>query len=240
MANQGILNRQFGQQVAQQGITYGVTYAISKIIDLVADRAAKPKVPSRVEQLNRRIAQLEQIERMTAPSSSLSDTSNVAAVGAGGPFEEDFSVGCLPCARAHFATVAGTLKEALRFAREGGIADPEVQSRLEAAEEDITVIERHDWTPEKILRSPREQQEVMRQMLPELRQLRQEVIGISSVEDLERAAAKAGELSTRLRLDVLRLAGVDTDRVVELAKKVANGDMTMEEAKTELGGEAGA
>jgi len=155
---------------------------------------------------------------------------------------EEVAVGCLPCARAHLATIAGTLKEALRFARgdERGILHPEVQTRLQAAEEEITAIERHDWTPEKILASPPEQQQVIRQLLPELRELRQDIIEIQSVEDLEKAAARAAELSVRLRMEVLRLKGLDTSKIVELAQRVASGEMTVEEAKAELRGSSAA
>lgn len=157
------------------------------------------------------------------------------------PSRQEISVGCLPCARAHLATIAGTLKEALRFAREDerGILHPEVQTRLQAAEEEITAVERHDWTPERILASPPEQQEVIRQMLPVLRELRQDIIEIQSVEDLERAAARAAELSVRLRMEVLRLKGIDTRKVMELAQRVVSGEMTAEQAKAELHGGGG-
>ena len=150
---------------------------------------------------------------------------------------EQLAVGCLPCARAHLATIAGTLKEALRFAREDerGVLHPEVVSRLETAEEDITVIERHDWTPEKILNSPEREQRTIREFLPKLRELRQDIIDIDSVEDLEAAAAKAGELSVELRLAVLRLKSPElADRVVNLSQQVQDGKMTVEEARAKL------
>lgn len=147
---------------------------------------------------------------------------------------DSLAVGCLPCARAHLATIAGTLKEAIRFARSEGLNHPEVQSRLEAAEEDVTIVERHDWTPEKILRSPEHEQKLIRAMLPKLRELRQEIIDIDSVEDLEEVAAKAATLSVELRLAVLSLKGIDTEKIKEIAQKVQTNELTLDDGKKQV------
>jgi hypothetical protein len=209
-----------------------VAFGLGKLIDIGANRLAKPKnrLPSRKEQIEKRLARLDEIMQKTSSYTGPSlDSSYTGPVEAS--VETDVSTGCLPCARAHLSTIAGTLKEALRFAREGGITHPEVQSRLQTAEEDVTIIERHDWTPEKILRSPKEEQELMRGFIQRLRELRQQIITIDSVEDLEETAARAGELATDLRLAVLRLKGIDTGRIIDLAQKVQAGEITMEEAK---------
>jgi hypothetical protein len=132
---------------------------------------------------------------------------------------EAVSVGCIACARAHFATIAGTLKEAIRFAREDGLTHPEVQSRLEAAEEEVTNVERHDWTPEKTLNSLPREKHVIEQFFPDLRRLRQRIMTISSVDDLEHAAADAALLSTDFRLAVLELRGVGTGGAMGAASK---------------------
>lgn len=205
---------------------------LAKAIDLgVAHMTKKKKQVDRLQELDRRIARLDEIMKR------LDDGANNRRTPDFNP--QEVSTGCIPCARAHLATVAGTLKEALRFAREEGIGHPEVQSRLQTAEEDITNIERHDWTPEKILKSPSGEREVILRFIPRLRKLRQEIMQIASVEDLERAAAHAGELSKDFRLEVLKLRGVDTSKVVELARKVENGEMSLEEAKEQLKGEVG-
>jgi len=120
--------------------------------------------------------------------------------------EMEVSVGCLACARAHLAAVSGDLKEALRFAREDGVLHPEVQVRLTTAEEEIVSLERHDWTPEKIIASPPEHQELIRKYLPQIRQLRQDIMNhVHSPEDLERVAAVAGEINTKFRMDFLQM-----------------------------------
>jgi len=218
-----------------------VAFGLGKLIDIGANHLAKPKnkLPSRKEQIEKRLARLDEIMRdssYTGPTetSSYAGPAETSAIEASA--DGDISTGCLPCARAHLSTIAGTLKEALRFAREGGIMHPEVQSRLQTAEEDVTIIERHDWTPEKILRSPKEEQELMRGFIQQLRELRQQIITIDSVEDLEETAARAGELATDLRLAVLRLKGIDTGRIIDLAQKVQAGEMTMEEAKRAISG----
>ena len=213
--------------VIANAIAKGAALIINSVLANSGSNSSEELIQSRISAIDTKLKELESIAGNTAARGH-------SRVSSG---RESVAVGCLPCARAHFATVAGTIKEALRFARsEEGIAHPEVQSRLQTAEEDITNIERHDWTPEKILQSPREEQEIMRRMLPKLRELRQDIMEIDSVEDLERAAAKAGELSTELRLEVLRTRGVDAGRIVELAKKVERGEMSIEEAKLELNG----
>jgi hypothetical protein len=140
------------------------------------------------------------------------------------------SVGCVACARAHFATIAGTLKEAIRFAREGGLTHPEVQTRLEAAEEEVTNVERHDWTPEKTLHSPIGEKHVIEQFFPDLRRLRQRIMTINSVDDLEHTAADAALLSTDFRLAVLELRGADTGGVPDAASKPVAGGAAAREA----------
>lgn len=107
---------------------------------------------------------------------------------------------CLPCTRAHLITVAGTLKEALRFARDEGLNHPEVLDRLDAAAEEIAVMERFDLAPERIANAPPEEKEVIRKVLPQIRNLRQKLINeIDSVEDLEETAATAAEIYKQAR-----------------------------------------
>lgn len=185
-----------------------------------------------------------------------------------GKTREEIGEGCLPCAQAHFATISGTLGEALRFARDPngeGIMHPEVQSRLTTAEEDVTIIERHDWTPSKIINSPQPEQEAIRELLPKLRELRQDIFQIKTVNDLEAVSAKAQSLNHELRQKVYSLGEVESSeavtaveeteekeaeeetcttcstdfetqakRIVELLMKVKKGDITREEALTQL------
>ena len=199
---------------------------IGRVIDFGVDYLARPrfKMPNRKEQIEKRLKQLQSLGDKFRSAVPEPEESSVVS-------QDDVSTGCIPCARAHLATVAGTLKEALRFARAEGMEHPEVQSRLQAAEEDVTAIERHDWTPEKIAKSPSGERQLILETIPKLRTLRQQIIQIVTLEDLEKAAAAAAELSTEFRLGVLRLRGVNVDKLVSLAKKVEAGEMTIEEAK---------
>ena len=215
----------------------GISAIISKII--APANPAKDPYDLHMESIDRRLALIE--EREQDASGKVKKTVTVEEyMQESKPFEasrEEIGVGCLPCARAHFAVVAGTLKEAIRFAREDenvGILHPEVQSRLQTAEEDITVVERHDWTPEKILNSPPDEQAVIRSMLQKLRELRQDVVQIDSIDDLELSAAKAANLSTELRIEVLKTRGITAEKIVNLARKVENGEITLDQAKEEM------
>lgn len=105
------------------------------------------------------------------------------------------STACLPCTRAHLAMVAGSLEEALRFAREDGVSHPEVVKRLGACGKDLVVLERYDLAPEKISALLPEEKAVVQEILPRIRKLRQQVLNqIDDVESLERVAAEAEQL----------------------------------------------
>ena len=143
-------------------------------------------------------------------------------------------VACVGCSRAHLATISGTLSEALRFAREGGIGHPEVQRRILAAEEEISVMERFDLAPDAIAASPQVDQVIVHRYLPDIRSLRQAIGDIKSVEDLEVTAAQAQNLGQAFRMAALKGKGVDIDKIAALARKVQAGEMDMDEAKAKV------
>ena len=121
---------------------------------------------------------------------------------------------CLPCTRAHLITVRGTLKEALRFAlgEEEGVNHPEVTERLDAAAEELTVMERFDLSPEKIANTTPEERVVINQLLPRLRNMRQQLLnGVDSPEHLQELASSVGEIYNQVRTSTQ--AGVDWAKV---------------------------
>ena len=146
----------------------------------------------------------------------------------------EVATGCLACSRSHLSTVSGALGESLRFAREGGIIHPEVQRRLNLAEDEINIMERIDLAADAIQRSPPEEQELARHFLPKIRELRQNLGAIKTVEELEKTASEASILGQEFRLRHLQSKGVNLNPVLELAKKVQAGEMTMAEAKEKL------
>jgi hypothetical protein len=141
---------------------------------------------------------------------------------------------CIACSRSHLATIAGALDESLRFAREGGVTHPEVIKRLDIAEREVTMMERIDLSPEAILNSPKREQDLARGFLPKIRQLRQNIGQIASVEQLEQAASESSILTHEFRLRQMEMAGANLNPIIALAKAVENGEMTMEEARAKV------
>lgn len=141
---------------------------------------------------------------------------------------------CLSCSRSHLSTVSGALSESLRFARESGVKNPEVQRRLMLAEDEINIMERIDLAPDALNKASLEEREVALEYLPKIRSLRQSLGNITSAGQLEKVAADASILGQEFRLRHLQLRGVDLNPVLALAKKVQAGEMTMAEAKAKL------
>lgn len=150
------------------------------------------------------------------------------------PVPSDRSSACVPCSRSHLSTISGTLAEALRFAREGGIAHPEAQRRLMTAEEEINVMERFDLSPSKVQASPEADKAIITTYLPQIRKLRQDIGAITSVDELEKVAAEAQTLGQQFRLAALQAKGITVDTVINLAKKVKAGEITLSQAKEKL------
>jgi hypothetical protein len=151
---------------------------------------------------------------------------------------EEVSTACLSCSRSHLSTVSGALGEAIRFARGDpqGILHPEAQRRILMAEDEINIMERIDLSPDALAGSPVEERAVAEEYLPRIRELRQSLGDINSFDKLEKVAGDASILSQEFRLRHLQLKGVDLNPVVELAKKVQKGELSMAEAKEQLKG----
>lgn len=162
---------------------------------------------------------------------NLNDHSNAPA---NSPSEKKQDVGsaCLPCTRAHLITVAGTLKEAVRFARgEGGMKDKEVQDRLDAALEELSVMERFDLAPEKLRGVSDNERKAIEAVLPDIRRLRQSLAkGVQKLEELEELAAEAAEVYKRAR-EVSTESGEQEIDWEQVKREI------IEEEKDEKGGE---
>lgn len=146
----------------------------------------------------------------------------------------EVSTACLSCTRSHLSTVAGALSEGLRFARSGGLTNPDVIQRLGLAEQEINMLERIDLAPENVAKLPPLEKRLANEYLPKIRTLRQNLGDISSVDEMEKTAAEASIMAQEFRLRHLQLKGVDLNPVLQLAKKVQSGEITMEDAKAQL------
>jgi hypothetical protein len=117
-----------------------------------------------------------------------------------GPDGKAVSTSCISCSHSHLTTIAGALEEGLRFAREGGIMHPEAIRRLSLADKEVNIMERIDLAPEMVQKSPAEDQELVKYFQPKIRKIRQDIGNITSVEDMEKAAAESSELANEFRL----------------------------------------
>lgn len=141
---------------------------------------------------------------------------------------------CLACARDHLATVSGALGEAVRFARAGGVGDPEAQRRLALAEEEVAIMERIDLAPDALAALSPEEKELAEAVLVRGRGLRQELGEVKDLEGLERVAASASLFRQEFRLQYLQLKGIDLKPVFAVVKDVQEGRLSMEEGREKV------
>ncbi len=107
------------------------------------------------------------------------------------------------CSLEHISDVAASdIAEALRMARSRGIKDGEVRTRLVKARQELNQLERYDLTAEKIVNSPKEEQELARAVLPRSSAMRHAINDIlmrdKDIEDLEKLAAYANNTSQQI------------------------------------------
>jgi hypothetical protein len=178
------------------------------IIPALANAVSKNFEPKdRIEVINERINRLDTFINRGQGNLSVSDRNTLNThVSPLLPVEIPVATSCIACARSHIATVSASLKEAIRFSHDEGIIHPEVQTRLATAEEEITALERYDWSPERVLNSPPEHQEIVNHYLPVIRELRQNISTISTTEELVICAGAAGKLLSDYRMDVLKIS----------------------------------
>jgi hypothetical protein len=124
----------------------------------------------------------------------------------------DVATSCLACSRSHLTTIAGALDEALRFARDEGVTSSEVLKRIDIAEREINIMERIDLSPDAIANSPEEEQEFVRPFMPKIRELRQNIGQIRSVDKLEETAAEANTVSREFKIAQM---GMEPSETVE-------------------------
>jgi len=112
----------------------------------------------------------------------------------------DVATGCLPCGRAHLAGTVGALRSLSRTAAERGMADPQVQAGLLAADKELTALWADDWTPEKVAASPEAERRILESTIPRLKEAHGRLRDVSTPEAL---AAVTEELAS-IREEFLR------------------------------------
>lgn len=178
------------------------------VVPMLANAISKNFEPKdRIDAIDGRISRLDNFMKSERGNLSVNDEKTLNThISPPSPTDAPVATSCIACARSHIATVSASLKEAIRFSHDGGIMHAEVQTRLSTAEEEITALERYDWSPERVLNSPKEHQEIVNRYLPVIRELRQSISTISTTEELIVCAGKAGQLLSDYRMDVLKIS----------------------------------
>ena len=103
-----------------------------------------------------------------------------------GPVATSIKRGCIPCSTGHLTTCAGSLNEAVRFARTEGIASDQVLDDTNACLTELNAMERIDMSPERIAELPPWEKELALEVLALSKETRYGLEGMSTPEDLEK------------------------------------------------------
>ena len=122
----------------------------------------------------------------TSPGQGETSTSQ-ASVSAG--------TACLPCSRDHLSVTSSALGEAVRFAREKGVKDPEALRRIRIALDELNIMERIDLAPDEITGLKGAEKELANWTLNQSRNLRHSITAIKDADSMEQAAAKASQIT---------------------------------------------
>lgn len=102
--------------------------------------------------------------------------------------------GCVPCAVGHVGVCSGLLKEAVRFARDEGVASESVLDRTGICLDELNAMERVDMSPAMLKDLPPDEREIADRVLVVSRRARHAIESLaspgSSVRDLEDVAAE--------------------------------------------------
>ncbi len=151
------------------------------------------------------------------------------------PIVAKAGTGCRRCTADDLATCAGSLAEALRFARGDGIQSTEVQERIALCAEELNIWERRDATPKSFVELPERDKDFLRRWLPKGRGLRHQLNDIQTIEDLEKTAAHAQRLHLEARKELQSTPNSPfLDEVQRQAKRVKVGELTKEQAVREI------
>jgi len=129
--------------------------------------------------------------------------------------------GCVPCAIGHFGTCTGLLNESMRFARSKSIDTNEVIDRISHCLSELNALEREDLTSENIISLPPWEKEIAIEALDASRSTRHLLEGITTTDELEKAAANTQTANTQISRKWFkeRLARMPKSEKKELAQK---------------------
>ncbi|MDO9333990.1 MAG: hypothetical protein Q7T57_05655 [Dehalococcoidales bacterium] len=139
-----------------------------------------------------------------------SDTPSEVAPEAEKPLVDKVAQGtaCNICSDEHLVQTSGDLMEAMRFARQGGLTDPEAVRRVTAARAELNEMERYDLTPAQIETLSPQERALAEWALVKSRNIRHLIntaLTSRSVADLDKAAAEAERTASEFTSRVLGL-----------------------------------
>ncbi len=85
--------------------------------------------------------------------------------------------GCLACAKGHFGAHQGMLERGAQAAAAEGRCGRECQEWVAGAAREMVALTAHDWTPERIARTPPEQQQVILRYQPAVAEMESVLLG---------------------------------------------------------------
>ncbi len=146
-----------------------------------------------------RRAKLEQAQTLTLESQDLAESEKTTATQETTEGKaSSIATGCVPCAIGHLGTGSGVINEAVRFAKKDGLQSREVIDRVNMCLDELNAMERVDLRPEMIVNLTSWEKELANQALVASRSIRHELEGLSSVGELERAAANIQTTRTEI------------------------------------------
>jgi hypothetical protein len=121
----------------------------------------------------------------------------------------------LPCGRAHLSRAVGMVRNLGRLAQQRGMADPDVQSHIQMASEEIEGLWQDDWTPEKIAASPPEEQAILERIVPRLRAVHEHLEAARTPSELQQVVDELASVNEEfVRMDQGRSTRSDTAAMI--------------------------
>ncbi len=112
---------------------------------------------------------------------------------------------CIPCGNDHMSVAIGEIVESIRFADKGGLTHDEVMDRITRAEDELNSFERVDGAPEKVVKLPPHERELMTEMMATSREIRHRLSDMQTVDDLRALAAFGREKRVEFRRRAFKL-----------------------------------
>jgi len=147
----------------------------------------------------------------TSPGQGETSTSQ-ASVSAG--------TACIPCSRDHLSVTSSALGEAVRFAREKGVKDPEALRRIRIALDELNIMERIDLAPDEVANLKGAEKELADWTLNQSRNLRHAITAIKDVETMEKTAARASQVTEEFMKKLFELPDEECQTCGEIRESI--------------------